>query len=487
MHIKLTNFGLFETADINLAKINLLIAVNYDTETDDNGELSGNGAGKTHIVDAITFLKYGDVVGKNLKDLIRFGAKEAIVEGEFSLNGHIYKIIRKIPTALFVYVDGVEKQFNTNTLAQRFLDEQFGEDLNTFRTYRILDNKKGINLLDLGAVSLRKSLMAFVDTQFSLVRKSLLDKKLERETYNVSKRLYQHSLSQKRVDFINSSLNRIEGESVENSKEIRQLNNSLNQKKSELQSLVYLIQNNKEKNIPAKDRKCPTCGTILGKTEAQVIAAKSEGEIQIMQKQKEHLEFEIKENSEELLYLEAQGNNLNTHYGRLRNYKMRLEAAFKFANYKYTAQDVALYAESVKVLDGFASYYVSEWLGNLALIINDLLRPMNMSVTFNLEKDFISIAEAGRTLKYEQSSGAQQRFLNCVLKLAILLSEGKTTGEFIVDEGINEMDGPTLNKFLEVLRPLNFTSVIVYQKVNRDLQDVNYINIDRADGKSEVK
>jgi protein tyrosine/serine phosphatase len=40
--------------------------------------------------------------------------------------------------------------------------------------------------------------------------------------------------------------------------------------------------------------------------------------------------------------------------------------------------------DSIKILDSFSSYYITEWLSNLGIILNDLLRDLNLSVEFSI-------------------------------------------------------------------------------------------------------
>jgi exonuclease SbcC len=71
-----------------------------------------NGAGKSSIIDAITFSLFGEHTRKNNKGLIRRGANQGFAKIEFSANGKNYQAVRKIDskgtlTAQFAeYVDG---------------------------------------------------------------------------------------------------------------------------------------------------------------------------------------------------------------------------------------------------------------------------------------------------------------------------------------------------------------------------------------------
>ena len=141
----------------------------------------------TLILRAILFVLYGYCEeGLKLVDLIRFGEKVTQVTATMQKGNNVFKIIRKIPTDLQIFLNDKEVQANTNSIKQKLIDEQFG-DVHFFRQYRCVDDKNGINVLDLGIVSLRKTLMGFIEGVFSEIRTRLLAKKAERERYSVDK------------------------------------------------------------------------------------------------------------------------------------------------------------------------------------------------------------------------------------------------------------------------------------------------------------
>ena len=152
--LKINNLQLIKSADVQFDKLNIISGINKD-----NPNESGNGSGKsTFILRAILFVLYGYVEeGLTLKDLIRFGEKQCSVTLECSLNNDHYKIIRTIPTQIQIFKNDIEIQANTNTIKQKIINEAF-DDIHFFKQYRLVDSK-GINILDLGITSLRKTLM----------------------------------------------------------------------------------------------------------------------------------------------------------------------------------------------------------------------------------------------------------------------------------------------------------------------------------------
>ncbi len=69
-----------------------------------------NGAGKSSIIDGITFSLFGEHTRKNNKGLIRRGANQGFAKIEFSSNGKNYQAIRKIEDC--IYSSTRRTQFN---------------------------------------------------------------------------------------------------------------------------------------------------------------------------------------------------------------------------------------------------------------------------------------------------------------------------------------------------------------------------------------
>jgi len=484
INLKLRNFQLFEELDLNFEKINLITGTNLD----DLGA-SGNGSGKTTIINAILFALYGDVSGLTLKELIRIGEKNCSVNLTFLLNNEPYTIKREIPTSLTLYKDTEEIKFNTNTLTQKHIDNLLNTDINKFKMYHIIDQNKGINLLDLGVLSLRKQLMEFVDTYFSEIRNSLLSKKLERENYNIDKKLYTHYLSEKRKRILQLGLEELRNIRNDLNRSIKETNQGISNTKGEMAGKQKIINYKQSETKKAEEGICPilkqSCDKI-GKKMSEKDKKKLSDEVELLYKEIEKLKESIKPEQEYLNNLEEQYKDIDLTIDRIKGRILRLINAFQFKDYKYTKKDVQLYADTIKVLDQFASYYVQEWLSNLSLIVNDLLQNVNISVEFSTDKNFIKVINNEQELNYAQLSSGQKTFLNTIFKIGILLNEGVNEGMLLIDEGINTLDNINLEKLLDILKELNFQSFIIYQNIDKDIKNVNFIELERKDGESKL-
>jgi DNA repair protein SbcC/Rad50 len=82
LHLKLTNFMPYRTAELNFSGIHI-------------GCLTGdNGAGKSSILDAITWALWGRSRSKRDDELVHQGQTEMQVEFTFALGGNAYRVIR---------------------------------------------------------------------------------------------------------------------------------------------------------------------------------------------------------------------------------------------------------------------------------------------------------------------------------------------------------------------------------------------------------
>jgi len=659
--ISLKNFQLFKDQTINLSNINLITGTNYDSNPDEDGLYSGNGAGKSTILTAILFGLFGEVTDIKLNELIRDGSKEASVIVELTIQNENYKIIRKIPNSLQLFKGEEELKFNTSSICQQHLQTLLETNFQHFRTYNLIDNNKGINLLDLGNISLRKALMDFCAEQFGEIRKSLLSKKLERETYGIDKRLYKYSLSTKRLSVLENGVidlkNRISANDIEieklqveqsktnselltnqshikllSAKIIENLNtvknneaviSESNQKctfdadtteieneQSTIESLYQSLNEDRESAKKAIEKirmqlysikekinqnsqdsvkihneitglddvtigtKCDKCGSIVDalykevyKKEKYTLLSVLDAEqlesqtslkitnIELVGKNNELIEIEkviadLKKNLDEntkllktlnnekaenakynsligthtkhnealardIITLDSKIKQLNSslqpiaeaiecagiqitssntqnsilkkRLQQTQEYLLKLKEAFKFSDYKYTAKDALLYTEGIKTLDNFSAFYIAEWLSNLSIIINNLLKGLNLSVEFSVEKDFIKLKNNGKEFSYNQISGGQKKFLGVIFKIGILLQEGINSGVLLFDEGLGEIDVVNLYKLIEILKTLSFQSVIIYQNCPKEIKDVNYLNIIRQNGESKIQ
>jgi DNA repair exonuclease SbcCD ATPase subunit len=481
--LKINNLQLFKSTEVTFdTKTNIVSGINNDSPNE-----SGNGSGKsTFILRAILFCLYGYVEeGLTLKDLIRFGEKECSVTCEITNNNEHYRIIRKIPSELQVFLNDKEIQANTATIKQKFIDEQFG-DINFFRQYRCVDLKNGINVLDLGIVSLRKTLMGFIEGIFSEIRTRLLAQKVEKERYSVDKKLYKHYLSVKRLDLLNASLDNIKKDYQKLELEKDKQNGIINQIKSEISSREKIIYYKQQELKKVDEGICPVL-----KTKCEKIAPKNKPNLTGVSKEIDSLKEEINNFKKQLESEQESIEYYNDSLSLLRNKEqkareklLRLKGAFQFKDYKYTKADIVIYDEAIKVLDTFAGEYIKEWLSSLSIILNNLLNKLNIRIEFTADKDFIRVFDNEQILKYDQLSTGQRCFLNVVFKLAILLQQQKS-GIILMDDGLNNLDTINLTNLISICQTLPFQIIAVYQS-KVEIEGVKQFIVIREKGVSKI-
>ena len=475
--LKLKNFKLFKDLDLSFDKINIIKGENY--------------SGKSTILKGIIFGLHGEASGTTLQKLIRFDEKECSSSLDYLQFNEHYNITRKVPNDLQISLNDKIIQFNTPTLKQNYLNEQY-KDYEFFKKYRLI-NKQSINLLDLAKDSrsistLRKELMTFIENDFDRIRKNLLAQKLERERFSIDKKLYSHYLSVKRLELLNASLDEMKKDYIKFEKDKSIQQGIISQIKSEISSREKIIYYKQQEMKKVDEGICPVL-----KIKCEKIAPKNKSpnldmikEINIIKEEINTFKKQLESEEESVEYYDDTLSVLRNKENKAREYLMKLKGAFQFKDYKYTKADIVIYDESIKELDRFAGWYIQNWLDSLTFIINDMLSKINLSVSFSADKQFLTITEDNKELDYNDLSSGQQIFLSVIFKLAILLQNGINDGIVIIDEGINELKLNNVHKLIDILKSLPFQVFLIYQNID-EIDNAKQFIVVREKGISHVK
>ncbi|MDC0199991.1 AAA family ATPase [Candidatus Nitrosopelagicus sp.] len=297
----------------------------HDTKLEFNNDatvfVGQNGAGKSSIIDAITFSLFGSHMRKNNKSLIRRGANKALVKVEFSANGKKYKTVRQIDakgalTAQFLEKNGEEflpiaegerKQFGesmTNEV-EKVLGMNFEKlkiasivqqgELNSIIKAKpkefkeLLNTIIGIDRLDVAVESMKEVLKEFrKDTQnkhgFDDTQIELLENKMsefENEILNSKPKIGELEQEKKTTEI---EISRIEQEIEKDSMKESQLVELENQKE-ELVSYAKDAIKKIQKEVMEEERKVNECKDCFS-----IASEKEEIEIEIS---KLHLELSV--------------------------------------------------------------------------------------------------------------------------------------------------------------------------------------------------
>jgi len=368
-------------------------------------------------------------------------------------------------STLKIFVNNQEIQFNTNTIGQKYLEEEILGTLEFFRSYRCVDNRNGLNLLDMGIVTLRKSMMFFIESYFSEIRSRLLAQKTERERYSIDKKLCKHYLSEKRKETLKIGLDQLLNLKKELQSGINDTRKSISKVEGEISAKKRIIIYKQSETKKAEEGICPILHTSCGRIGKKMTAndkSKLINEVTQLNNEIKQLEESIVGDQDYLADLEMQMQEIDYKTEKARKKLLRLESAFQFKDYKYTKADIVIYDEAIKVLDSFAGEYIKEWLSNLSIIINNLLQSINLSVEFTADKEFMYVKDNEQILKYDQLSTGQKCFLSVIFKLAILMQQNKT-GIIIMDDGLNNLDNINLINLINICQTLPFQIIAVYQ------------------------
>ena len=105
----------------------------HDTKLDFSNDatvfVGQNGAGKSSIIDAITFSLFGTHTRKNNKSLIRRGANKSLVKVDFSANGKNYRTVRQIDAKGTLTAQFLEKNGEDFIPIAEGERKQFGESM----------------------------------------------------------------------------------------------------------------------------------------------------------------------------------------------------------------------------------------------------------------------------------------------------------------------------------------------------------------------
>ena len=288
-----------------------------------------NGAGKSSIIDAITFALFGKHTRKNNKSLIRRGANQGFTKIEFSANGKNYQAIRKIDskgalTAQFsedidgklkTIAEGERKQFDESMTAE--IERTLGIEFEKLKIASIVQQGElssiikakpkefkelvnaiiGIDKLDIALDSMRtvqkefrnhiQKKLGFDDTQIQLLKSKVTAYELEFK--NAKPRLEELVIDKKEIE---ENISNLEEEVQINTSKESQLK-ELDSRKNELISYAKDVIKSIQREVSEKEQTVKECKPCF-----------------VISKNKEGLESEINKTQENLVTVETQISDL---------------------------------------------------------------------------------------------------------------------------------------------------------------------------------
>jgi len=283
-----------------------------------------NGAGKSSIIDAITFSLFGEHTRKNNKGLIRRGANQGFARIEFSANGKNYQAIRKIDskgtlTAQFAedvdgklipIAEGERKQFGESMT--KHVEETLGMDFEKLKIASIVQQGElnsiikakskefkellntiiGIDKLDTALASMRtvqREFRSTIQKKFGYDDIQVVENKIteyQNESKNAQPRLEQLDVEKKEQELLISKLEKqIQDDSTKES-QLKDLESRKKEWQEYAKDVIKSIQN----EVTEKEEivnECKPCFTI-SKNKNEI-----ESEINKIQKELSVIESEL--------------------------------------------------------------------------------------------------------------------------------------------------------------------------------------------------
>jgi len=307
-------------------------------ENDATVFVGDNGAGKSSIIDAITFSLFGEHTRKNNKGLIRRGANQGFAKIEFSANGKNYQAIRKIDskgtlTAQFAedvngklipIAEGERKQFGESMT--KHVEETLGMDFEKLKIASIVQQGEldsiikakakefkellntiiGIDKLDTALASMRTVQREFRSTRqkkFGYDDIQVVENKIteyQNESKNAQPRLEQLDVEKKEQELLISKLEKqIQNDSTKES-QLKDLESRKKEWQEYAKNVIKSIQN----EVAEKEEivnECKPCFAIS--------------------KNKNEIESEINKIQKELSVIESELNDLEKKQVRLEEHE----------------------------------------------------------------------------------------------------------------------------------------------------------------------
>ena len=428
-----------------------------------------NGIGKSTVaLHSLLFALYGhsEVPIASLPTKMLANPK-TYVQVELEHLGKQYIIKRSIPTNIDITVDGISSTLVNNTLKQKELENLF-QNVEFFRKFRMIDIKDSINILEQGNQALRKTLVSFDDAiDITTVRTNLLTKQGERSKLNKDENvLYTHCPSSQRLIALQQGLKKVNDKIVELAADGIYNNNVIYNLSSQRGSLESLLRNLNSNQKAVQNKSCPTCRQGLPHTtHAQLSGDIAKTLTETAEKLKKIL-VEISNQRDIITHIDGIRTHFTNKKQRALKYIQRLEARLQQKDFIYTTKDVEVIKSSVKELDGFTTFYITEKLQRIEPLINTLLGKLGFTVTFDVDdKNNFDITlinnKNGTEFKYKELSNGQRLFVTVAFQLALLMEKNES-GLIVADEGFSSLSQPSLEQMFELFKnsPFQLVSIV---------------------------
>ena len=318
--------------------------------------VGSNGAGKSTILDALTFSLFGKPFRKISKSMLvnSINEKDCVAEICFTIGKNNYKVIRGIkPTKLEIYCNGVlwDKESSVNEQQKNFENSVLKMNFKSFTQIVVLGSSTFVPFMKLSIPQRREIIEDILDIQVFSTMNVLLKDRIKENNIEVREIDYQIDLLKDKIELQKQhmlTLERINKEEIDRkktkieefekieleknnsieslTKEIFNLNEELkdyqktNEKLKKLNTYLIKLQSKlktckKEHKFFEKNKVCPTCTQDLSEEFREDKLEESQNEIDKMDTGIEDLEDTIvkeQKRLEKFTEISTEVNNLNT-------------------------------------------------------------------------------------------------------------------------------------------------------------------------------
>ena len=447
----LSTGNVFSEVDLEAAKTNLIVGT--------------NGAGKSTILDALTFSLFGKPFRKINKPLLvnSINEKDCLTEIEFSIGRSDYKVVRGIkPNKFEIYCNGQlwnqestvvdqQKNFEQNVLklnyksftqivvlgsstfvpfmrlplAQRreiiedILDIQVFSTMNVLLKDKVRENNEEIKNLDYQLHLLEEKIELQKNYMFELEKKT--KEEITRKENKIAELLEDENTQHHEIE-------RLTSEVEKHSKEMEALSNS-SSKLKKMNTFLFKIQSKlsscqKEHAFFSDNHVCPTCTQDLSEEFRQTKIAEGEGELNNLQR-----------GIEDLLDAIAKEEERENEFARLSKVILGFNSSITQANYQITSlrKTIGDIETEIKELEGTNPDKKAEFVKLEGLVTNK----KDLSKTFaEYKKDRDTLLVASQLLK---DNGIKTRIIKTYLPaMNQLINQYLQRMDFYVNFTLNE-------------------------------------------------
>ena len=238
----------------------------HNTKLDFNNDatvfVGHNGAGKSSIIDAITFSLFGVHMRKNNKSLIRRGANKTLVKVDFSANGRDYRTVRQIDAKGTLTAQFLEKNGDEFLPIAEGERTQFGESM-TKEVEKVLGmNFKKLKIASIVQQGELNSIIKAGPKEFKELLNGIigidrLDIAVEsmKEVLKEFRKKIQskHGFDDKQIELLENKMNEFENEVSDSKPKIKKLDEEKKTRESEISQIEQQIEKDSAKEVQLRE------------------------------------------------------------------------------------------------------------------------------------------------------------------------------------------------------------------------------------------